>query len=152
MKNEGADMSTRKTPKAKAANAAKAATALRRIAVHVEEARPGRFAWVLSELSPEADASLAEIARAEKPVRSYQQAMAEGLWALQSMVDDLEQGPREAVGERVHEVASSRGAAASSRKKTDEREDEGEDESEDASDAPPPKGTSRTAFGFGLIG
>ena len=150
MKNEGADMSTRKTPKAKAKaeNAAKAATALRRIAVHVEEARPGRFAWVLSELSPEADASLAEIARAEKPVRSYQQAMAEGLWALQSMVDDLEQGPREAVGERVREAASSRGAAASSRKKTDEREDE----SEDASDAPPPKGTSRTAFGFGLIG
>lgn len=147
-------MSTRKAPKA-----AKTAAALRRIAVHVEEPQPGRFAWVLSELSDEAEPSLTVIAQAGKPVRSYQQAMAQGLWALQSMVDDLELGPREAAAG----AASSRGASAGSRKKASEREDrehegdahEDEDkdrEEDEAADSPPPKGTSRTAFGFGLIG
>lgn len=70
-------------------------TQLREIAVHVEEPRPGRFAWVLSEREREGG-RWAELQRASAPVDSYRQAMADGLLALQALVDDLEQGPRKA--------------------------------------------------------
>jgi hypothetical protein len=116
-------MSPKKTPDA--------AAPLRRIAVHVEEAQPGRFAWVLSELPRAPGASWSEIGKAGKPARSYQEAMAQGLWALQSMVDDLETGPR------------------GSAEEADGDEAKGD---EPASESPAAKGGARTAFGFGLIG
>jgi hypothetical protein len=131
-------MSTKKT--------STAAAPLRRIAVHVEEARPGRFAWVLSELSQEPDAFLTEIGRAARPVRSYQEAMAKGLWELQSMVDDLEMGPRESASGSASASASLRRKAAGSGKTA-----EGADDDEPASDSAPAKSTGRTAFGFGLV-
>ena len=69
-------------------------TSLRTIAIHVEERAAGSFSWVLSERD---DAALwTELRRAPAGVASYQQAMAQGLVALESMVDDLDQGPRRA--------------------------------------------------------
>lgn len=67
-------------------------TALRSIAVTVEEAAPGAFEWVLLER----DMDWAPLHRAKRPVASYAKAMAAGLMALQDMVDDLDAGPREA--------------------------------------------------------
>jgi hypothetical protein len=68
---------------------------LRSIAVTVEEPEPGVFAWVLLEQDPE----WLPIKRGDNAVGSYAKAMAAGLRALQDMVDDLEQGPREALPE-----------------------------------------------------
>lgn len=65
--------------------------ALRHIAVHVEEPRPGRFAWVLSERD---QGQWQVLQRCASPEASYRQAMADGLLALQALVPDLEQGPR----------------------------------------------------------
>lgn len=67
-------------------------TALRSIAVTVEEAAPDAFEWVLLERGAE----WAPIGRAKRPVATYAKAMAAGLLALQAMVDDLDAGPREA--------------------------------------------------------
>jgi hypothetical protein len=66
---------------------------LRHIAVYVEEPKPGRFAWVLAELERR---SWRQLDRSEAPVASYKTAMAEGLLALQAMVEDLDVGPRKA--------------------------------------------------------
>jgi hypothetical protein len=66
---------------------------LRHIAVYVEEPKAGRFAWVLAELKGR---SWRELDRSDSPVGSYKTAMAEGLLALQAMVEDLDIGPREA--------------------------------------------------------
>ena len=66
-------------------------TALRSIAVTVEEVRPGAFEWVLLEYT----ADWAPMTRSERPTKSYAKAMAAGLFALQNMVDDLDVGPRE---------------------------------------------------------
>ncbi|MET1116393.1 MAG: hypothetical protein ABWY08_15785 [Comamonas sp.] len=66
---------------------------LRSIAVHVEEPRRGAFAWVLLERE-NAD-TWREIERTQRPAATYRQAMADGLLALQAMIDDLDQGPRE---------------------------------------------------------
>lgn len=68
---------------------------LRHIAVHVEEPKPGRFAWVLSERGEHGWQALDTSAA---PRTSYRQAMADGLLALQSLVDDLDAGPRSADG------------------------------------------------------
>ncbi|MGC3986160.1 MAG: hypothetical protein QM777_16405 [Pseudorhodoferax sp.] len=65
--------------------------ALRQIAIHVEEPRSGRFAWVLTERH---GADWQPLTRSKSPVRSYQAAMADGLLALQQLVDDLDRGPR----------------------------------------------------------
>ncbi|KQP02136.1 hypothetical protein [Pseudorhodoferax sp. Leaf265] len=65
--------------------------ALRHIAVHVEEPRGGRFVWVLTERRGD---DWQPLDRAGTAVRSYQRAMAEGLLALQQLVDDLDLGPR----------------------------------------------------------
>jgi hypothetical protein len=65
--------------------------ALRHIAVHVEEPRSGRFVWVLTERRAD---DWQPLGRAGTAQRSYQHAMAEGLLALQQMVDDLDIGPR----------------------------------------------------------
>lgn len=64
---------------------------LRHIAVHVEEPKPGRFAWVLSERGVH---DWQELDRSASLSERYQQAMAEGLLALQAMVPDLDIGPR----------------------------------------------------------
>ncbi|KQP15182.1 hypothetical protein [Pseudorhodoferax sp. Leaf267] len=66
---------------------------LRPIAVHVEEPKPKQFRWVLLE---RAGARWSDIEKSNRPVRSYQRAMADGLLALQAMVDDLDVGPRRA--------------------------------------------------------
>ncbi|CAA2109343.1 hypothetical protein [Variovorax paradoxus] len=113
---------------------------LRRIAVHVDEPRPGKFEWVLNEaLSPSSE-SWTPLDRAKRPVDSYRKAMALGLLALQALVDDLDAGPRAA------------------------QEDGLQHEDEDNDDAPAARGSRRaqdgkaatpgrrTAFGFGLIG
>lgn len=65
--------------------------ALRHIAVHVEEPRSGRFVWVLTERHAD---DWQPLERAGTAQRSYRHAMAEGLLALQHMVDDLDIGPR----------------------------------------------------------
>lgn len=67
---------------------------LRPIAVLVEELRAGRFHWVLTERG--SDNAWAEIQRATVPAATYRQAMANGLLALQALVDDLDVGPRTA--------------------------------------------------------
>ena len=66
---------------------------LRHIAVYVEEPKPGRFAWVLAELEGR---SWRPLEQSGSPVESYKTAMAQGLVALQAMVEDLDVGPREA--------------------------------------------------------
>lgn len=64
---------------------------LRHIAVHVEEPKPGRFAWVLSERVAQ---DWQELNRSAALSESYQQAMADGLLKLQALVPDLDTGPR----------------------------------------------------------
>lgn len=89
---------------------------LRHIAVYVEEPKQGRFAWVLAELEGR---SWRELDRSDSPVGSYKTAMAEGLLALQAMVQDLDIGPRAAdapadegdAGER-HDQEAKRAAPA----------------------------------------
>lgn len=70
---------------------------LRLISVHVEELEGGLFSWVLLERS--AREVWTELDRSTAPSETYKQAMAEGLVALQSIVDDLDVGPREAEAE-----------------------------------------------------
>ncbi|RYF47336.1 MAG: hypothetical protein EOO27_37670 [Comamonadaceae bacterium] len=70
-------------------------TTLRPIALHVDEPHQGDFVWVLIERkSPQ---SWTEIDRATSAARTYKEAMADGLGALQAMVDDLDVGPRQTV-------------------------------------------------------
>jgi hypothetical protein len=69
-------------------------SSLRHIAVHVEEPRTGEFAWVLTERAGDIDDRWQPLERAKSTVGSYKAAMAEGLLALQRLVDDLEVGPR----------------------------------------------------------
>lgn len=71
---------------------------LRSLAVHVEELRRGAFAWVLIERD-NAD-TWREIERAHAPVGTYREAMADGLLALQALIDDVDQGPREPTAPR----------------------------------------------------
>jgi hypothetical protein len=88
---------------------------LRIIAVHVEEAEPGQFTWVLTERG---GAQWTDVGRADAPSDTYQRAMAEGLLALQSMVDDLDIGPR---GPKA-EAAPKRGKAGKAAPKSGEAE------------------------------
>lgn len=64
---------------------------LRLIAVHVEEPEPQSFLWVLTERN---GARWREIGRPDAASSTYKKAMADGLLALQAMVDDLDAGPR----------------------------------------------------------
>lgn len=52
----------------------------------------GQFRWLISER--DGAGAWAPLRRAPQPVASYRQAMAQGLMALESMIDDLEIGPR----------------------------------------------------------
>jgi len=88
---------------------------LRHIAVTVEEPDAGQFAWVLIE---RLGRTWRELARSDAPVAGYAGAMAEGLLALQSLVDDLEIGPRvgdedasEKSSGEVHEPAARKRAS-----------------------------------------
>lgn len=67
-------------------------TRLRLIAIHVEEPAAGAFRWVLRERGDSGD--WAELERAPAAAGTYHQAMADGLLALQAMVDNLDTGPR----------------------------------------------------------
>lgn len=69
-------------------------TTLRPIALHVEEPAEGDFRWVLTER--DARGRWAGLDRASAPAGTYRQAMADGLLALQALVDDLDTGPRKA--------------------------------------------------------
>lgn len=71
-------------------------TLLRPISVSVEEPAAGQFRWLLCERGSEG--AWSQLRRAPQPVASYRQAMAEGLVALESMIDDLEIGPRSPAG------------------------------------------------------
>lgn len=64
---------------------------LRLIAIHVEESGDQGFVWVLTERS---GPGWTELQTAEAAQPGYQQAMAQGLLALQALVDDLDIGPR----------------------------------------------------------
>jgi hypothetical protein len=64
---------------------------LRALAVTVEEPKPGAFFWVLLEQGVE----WAPLSRAARPSKGYAKAMANGLLALQGLIEDLEAGPRE---------------------------------------------------------
>jgi hypothetical protein len=66
-------------------------SSIRLIAVHVEEPKPGKFVWVLTERGGR---EWKPVDRGRKSVNSYRKAMADGLLALQSMVEDLDIGPR----------------------------------------------------------
>nr|WP_145549438.1 hypothetical protein [Variovorax boronicumulans] len=67
--------------------------ALRHIAVHVEEPRRGQFVWVLTE---RLGRDWQPLQRAGAAVPRYRLAMAQGLLALQQLMDDLDVGPRAA--------------------------------------------------------
>lgn len=97
---------------------------LRQVSVHVEEAEDGAFHWVLSERQGERwDAFL----RASSGAETYRQSMADGLLALQGMIDDLDIGPR---------------ANATSKQKP----------ATDAAEKPEASGKRRRGmFGFGLV-
>ncbi|MCS4511366.1 hypothetical protein [Xylophilus ampelinus] len=65
---------------------------LRHIAVHAEEPHAGQFVWVLCE---QADTTTwNEIRRADTACGTYEEAMADGLRALQELADDPDTGPR----------------------------------------------------------
>lgn len=112
-------------------------SALRRLAIYVEEPEPGRFEWVLGELDGEDRIVVQQ--RAPRAVGSYKTAMANGLTALQRLVEDLDVGPREdlqapASANELHVKQSSSDRAPT------------KSSAEDAQ-ARPSRGT---AFGFGL--
>ncbi|MDH6170040.1 hypothetical protein M2282_005210 [Variovorax boronicumulans] len=113
---------------------------LRRIAIHVEEAKTGGFEWVLSEADANAgDDRWTVLKRARKAVKSYKASMADGLVALQSLINNLDIGPRTAKPEGEPEAASPR--KRPSRPAPAKHRDE----------KPPAKTSGRTVFGFGLM-
>lgn len=66
--------------------------ALRKLAVTVAEEEASGFRWELVELLP--DGTWSALESSGKRLRSYHQAMAQGLLALQNTVEDLDVGPR----------------------------------------------------------
>jgi len=118
---------------------------LRRIAVHVEETRSG-FEWVLSEAEDDEDDEDDEnegpwrsLKRARKAVETYRASMADGLLALQTLIDDLDTGPRRSADVEP-ETTPVRAGRQPARKAS---KTEGE-----TSRA---KATTGSAFGFGLM-
>jgi hypothetical protein len=69
--------------------------ALRKLAVTVSEEDSKSFSWEVVELLPDGAWTVVESGR--RRLRSYHQAMAEGLLALQNRVPDLDIGPREPI-------------------------------------------------------
>jgi hypothetical protein len=116
---------------------------LRTIAIHVKEPDPGAFTWVLTERD---GAEWVEVGRADATAGTYRQAMADGLLALQSMVDDLDIGPRT----RKAGAAPKRGKAAPGRTGIGTDADTGSDADADADAAPADAAAKNKAFfGFG---
>lgn len=109
------------------AYAARMPTALRPIALHVEEPAEGEFRWVLAER--DARGRWLELDRAPAPAGTYRQAMADGLLALQALAEDLDIGPRKDVDDEAEADADA---------------DAGDGQADN--DAAPKK---RTLFGFG---
>lgn len=70
---------------------------LRASAVTVEELEIGSFVWVLLEQGLEWE----QPSRAKHPTKSYANAMASGLLALEGLIDDLEIGSRKPEVERL---------------------------------------------------
>ena len=69
-------------------------TNFRRIAIYVDETAHGLFRWVLIEQVKQTT-DWNPIHEDRKSFRSYREAMAAGLMALQTTIDDLDRGPRE---------------------------------------------------------
>jgi hypothetical protein len=67
--------------------------ALRSISITVDEPEEGSFFWQLLEYN---GLDWEQLQFAERPAATYSKAMAEGLLALQALIDDLDIGPREA--------------------------------------------------------
>jgi len=111
---------------------------LRRLAIHVEEPRRGAFQWILSEV--EEAATLVEVERAKSPAKTYRQAIADGLLALQAMVDDFDIGPRSQ--QKVEAAPSARATQAP-------RAHDEDAVTPHTHSASEPKPKAR-AFGFGL--
>jgi len=111
---------------------------LRRVALHVEEVRAGRYQWVLSEVDDTAGARWTPIDRAAQPASTYREAVAQGLLALQGMVDDLDTGPRQAQAAADDEI---------------EQDPEADHQAPKGDRTPAPEKSEgpHTAFGFGLV-
>jgi len=119
---------------------------LRRLAIHVDEPGQGAFEWILSEVDE--TARLVGVQRAKSHAKTYHEAMAKGLLALQALIEDLDIGPREKEeGERVPSAPASTQAPATP--------DEHEAPNDPDAEQPHTHSTSEskhkpTAFGFGL--
>jgi len=111
---------------------------LRRVALHVEEVRAGRYQWVLSEVADADSAPWTPIDRAASLASTYREAVAQGLLALQGMVDDLDTGPRQAQAAADDEI---------------EQDPKAEHHAPDGDNTPAHEKAegAHTAFGFGLV-
>ncbi|GKS93486.1 hypothetical protein [Acidovorax sp. SUPP2825] len=105
-------------------------SALRPIAIHVQEPSPGDFRWVLMER--EGGGAWAEMERSASAAGTYHQALADGLRVLQAMIEDLDIGPRLAVKRAAKAVAPSDDAPQTDRAPAD-----------------PPTPSKPSLFGFG---
>lgn len=98
---------------------------LRPLAITVDEPSAGAYRWRIVERV--ADSSeWSELQAASKNFKTYSEAMAAGLVALQSLITDLDAGPRDEV--------------------KDEGQDDADENPESAGDA---KGPAGRFFGFG---
>ncbi|MGJ7506002.1 hypothetical protein [Variovorax sp. GT1P44] len=68
---------------------------IRRIAIYVDATGEGAYRWVLIEHASK-PSRWTEIKVSPKTQATYREAMADGLLALQGLVGDLDEGPREA--------------------------------------------------------
>lgn len=116
------------------------ATQLRHIAVHVTEPAAGDFCWVLTELA--ADHSWSIVRSAKKRADTYRQAMADGLLQLQTMVDDLDEGPRSETGAKGGEPSRPAGAKPAGRERVPAPDEIADEEN--------PLNARPSVFGFGL--
>lgn len=114
-----------------------AATRLRQIAVYISEPSAGDFRWVLAEKLQ--DAEWSDFQHAEAGTSSYQQAMADGLTALQALEFDLDEGPRAP----VQKPQRARQRAKRSKDQVGGDETQLRDETST-------RHSQRSAFGFGL--
>jgi hypothetical protein len=67
--------------------------ALRSISITVDEPEPGAYFWQLLEYN---GLDWEQLQFSERPAKTYAKAMADGLLALQALIDDLDVGPRDA--------------------------------------------------------
>ena len=113
---------------------------LRQISVHIEEPKAGAFEWVLSEADAEDTGNWQPFQRSRRAASTYKAAMADGLVALESLIDDLDIGPRSSTA-HDHEPAPERERAGKRAARATPRQDPPEK----------PVGRTRTAFGFGVM-